>query len=72
MPIIEKVLAETSGKDEKEIVKALRDAYPFGPRKHHPYKIWLDEVKRQRGGSGVICDDQRLVEWERLYGKREA
>lgn len=25
-------------------VKALRDAYPFGERKHWPYKVWLDEV----------------------------
>src|SRR5579885_2310491 len=28
---------------------ALRAAYPFGPRKHHPYRIWLDEISRQRG-----------------------
>lgn len=22
-------------------VKALKDAYPFGERRHHPYKMWL-------------------------------
>ena len=48
-PIIARVLAETQGQDEKQIRKALRDAYPYGERKYHPYKIWCDEVKRQRG-----------------------
>lgn len=28
---------------------ALREAYPFGERKYHPYKIWLDEIARQLG-----------------------
>jgi hypothetical protein len=46
-PIIAKVLAENEGKSEKEIRKALREAYPFGVRQYHPYKIWCDEVKRQ-------------------------
>jgi hypothetical protein len=27
----------------------LFDAYPFGERKYTPYKIWLDEIKRQVG-----------------------
>lgn len=48
-PIIAKVLAETKGKPEKEIKKALLDAYPYGERAMHPYKIWLDEIKVQRG-----------------------
>ena len=48
-PIIERVLKETSGRDEKEIRAALSSAYPFGQRANHPYKIWLDEIKRQRG-----------------------
>lgn len=48
-PIIFKVLEETKGKTEKEIKKALREAYPFGERKHHPYKIWCDEIQVQRG-----------------------
>lgn len=48
-PIIQKVLKENEGKDEKEIRKALRDAYPFGPREYHPYKIWCDEIQWQRG-----------------------
>ena len=47
-PIIARVLLETQGKDEKEIRKALKEAYPFGPREMHPYRIWLDEIDRQR------------------------
>lgn len=31
---------------EKEVRKILRDAYPFGQRKMHPYEMWLKEVKR--------------------------
>jgi len=34
------------GADEKAIVKAVREAYPFGPRQHHPYKQWL-KAQRQ-------------------------
>lgn len=48
-PIIAKVLADNKDRTEKEIRKALRNAYPYGQRAMHPYKIWCDEVKRQRG-----------------------
>lgn len=48
-PIIHETLESTKGFPESEIKKALREAYPFGLRKHHPYKIWLDEIKIQRG-----------------------
>lgn len=48
-PIIREVLSETKGLSEREIKAAIRDAYPFGERNYHPYKIWLDEVRRQRG-----------------------
>ena len=46
-PIIFKVLLDTAGLPMKDIRRALRAAYPFGPRKMHPYRIWLDEVRRQ-------------------------
>jgi hypothetical protein len=49
-PIIERVLSETAGQPEAEVKRALRDAYPFGARQYHPYKVWLDEIRRQRGG----------------------
>ena len=47
--IIRQVLHDTKGQDEKVIRQALRDAYPFGERAMHPYKIWLDEIRVQRG-----------------------
>lgn len=53
-PIIREVLAATKGKPEAEIKTALHHAYPFGPRAHHPYKIWLDEIKRQRQTRTVL------------------
>lgn len=49
-PIIAAVLAENQGADEKTIRKALREAYPWGERKYHPYKIWCSEVKNQLKG----------------------
>lgn len=55
-PIIARVLKSTRGKSDAEIRAALREAYPFGQRKYHPYKIWLDECRRQRGLP-------RLSEW---------
>jgi hypothetical protein len=48
-PIIRRVLEETKGQTEKEIRRALQKAYPYGVRRHHPYKIWLDEIQRQLG-----------------------
>lgn len=51
-PIIARVIAE-HGHDERALRKALHAAYPFGPRENHPYKIWLDEIKRQLSGNTV-------------------
>lgn len=48
-PIIREVLKSNEGKPEKEIKKALREAYPWGERAMHPYKVWCDEIKVQRG-----------------------
>lgn len=48
-PIIQEVLFSTKGMSEREVTKALHDAYSWGQRKYHPYKIWLDEIKVQRG-----------------------
>ena len=39
-PIIARVIAATGTDDPKALRKALHDAYPFGARKWHPYKIW--------------------------------
>jgi hypothetical protein len=50
-PIIAKVLADTKGQPEPVIRKALKEAYPFGERRMWPYKVWLDEIRRQRYGA---------------------
>ena len=46
-PIIAQVLADNKDKSEKDIRMALRDAYPWGVRAMHPYKIGCDEIKVQ-------------------------
>jgi hypothetical protein len=48
-PIVANVLRETEGQPEEAIKKALFDAYPFNERRYTPYKIWLNEIRRQRG-----------------------
>lgn len=64
-PIIARVLKETAGQDEKAVRKALREAYPFGERANHPYKIWCDEVRRQRGiPSQTVAKRRNLAEVE--------
>lgn len=48
-PIIADVIAGNKGKSVDEVRGALFEAYPFGERKYHPYKIWCDEVREQLG-----------------------
>ena len=48
-PIIASVLAQEGTEDRKRLRKALREAYPFGERKYHPYKIWCHEIRVQLG-----------------------
>lgn len=48
-PLIAGVIKANKDKSSKEIKKALRDAYPWGERRYHPYKIWCDEVRVQLG-----------------------
>jgi hypothetical protein len=85
-PIIEKIVLENKDKPEIEVRKLLSAAYPFGERRYHPYKVWLDEIKRQTGKMWPVGhkqkwlnqrkrmskDQARLNEWESLYGRREA
>lgn len=46
-PIIAEVIRRVGKDDMKALRAALREAYPYGERKYHPYKVWLDEIKRQ-------------------------
>jgi hypothetical protein len=48
-PNIAGVLAATARQPSKQVRAALRAAYPFGERKHYPYKVWLDEIHVQTG-----------------------
>jgi len=48
-PIIQSALLASAGKPEAEIKRALFAAYPFHERRYWPYKVWLDEIKIQRG-----------------------
>lgn len=48
-PIIAAVIAQHQGEDITIVRRALREAYPFGPREYHPYRIWCDEVRAQLG-----------------------
>ena len=48
-PIIRGIISDIGLHDTKALRKALHEAYPFGERKYHPYKIWLDEIRRAKG-----------------------
>ncbi len=41
---IQDVIQETGTEDLPALKRALFEAYPFGERKHYPYKVWLQEV----------------------------
>lgn len=47
--LIRATIKANQGKSEREIRAALRKVYPWGPREHWPYKVWLDEIRRQLG-----------------------
>ena len=49
-PIIAVVIKDVGYDDLGKLKRALFDAYPFGPRNMHPYKIWCSEIRRQTGG----------------------
>lgn len=48
-PIITEVIERVGREDAGRLKRELFEAYPFGERKRHPYKIWLDEIKKQVG-----------------------
>lgn len=44
----------------KAIRKKLKDAYPFGERQYHPYKIWCSEVRFMLGLSRRNTKGQKI------------
>lgn len=63
-PIIHEVITRVGREDEKALRKALREAYPFGERRYHPYKIWCSEVNRQLGTPTPVKPDPRQMGFE--------
>lgn len=49
IPVIRAVIERERLSDPAALRRALRAAYPWGPRRYHPYRIWCDEVRRQLG-----------------------
>jgi hypothetical protein len=43
---ISEVVRNNPGIDLKAMKKKLREAYPYGERAMHPYKIWCDQVNK--------------------------
>lgn len=66
--VISGVIASVGTSGMKELRKALREAYPFGPYEYHPKKIWLSEIRRQLG----LERDKRLRAGERKHIKPDA
>lgn len=58
-PIIAETIDRVGKDDPKALRKALLEAYPFGAREYHPYKIWLDEIHRQLGTGRYAPDLDR-------------
>lgn len=46
--VIAKVIADTLATDVDVVMQRIDAAYPFGQRRHHPYKIWLEERSKAR------------------------
>ena len=46
-PIIARVIKGIGTDNLPALRRALSDAYPWEPKRGHPYKIWLSEIKRQ-------------------------
>ena len=44
--VIVQVLSDNPDLSGPELKKKLSQAYPFGEREYHPYKVWLREVGR--------------------------
>ncbi len=50
--VIEQVKTENPDLSGDDLRNELKQHYPFGPRGHHPYKVWLSEVNAHCGMPG--------------------
>ncbi len=73
-PIIAKVIRENvaAGGDENTLAKRLREAYPYGVKEHHPYKIWRDEIRKQLGRDSAYFKAHTKPEYtgKLVFGQR--
>ncbi len=59
-PIIETAIKENPTTTDKEIKKILKPLYPFGEREYYPYKVWLDEIKKQLKARARMKESPKL------------
>ena len=55
-----------NGKTPAETAKAIDDAYPFGDRAHHPYKVWLRERRLFFAQHGLPRNGKSKTQKEQL------
>ena len=48
--VINAVVAEVGVDDEAALYRAILAAFPFGERRHQPYKVYLEEAKKTMQG----------------------
>ncbi len=61
--VIERVHASLpEGVTLAERTKAIDEAYPFGQRQYHPYKMWLIERRAYLGKHGYVGKSKKLIE----------
>jgi hypothetical protein len=46
-------LSNAPEEKKREVKRIFKNAYPFGVRKHHPYKIWCEEQRKTLKAIGV-------------------
>lgn len=63
-PIVERLLREYRKRPASELRRAIRAAYPFVERRSWRYRVWLDEIHRQRTGH---APDSKHVERPREH-----
>jgi len=65
--VIAKTVKDNPGLPEQELRKKLSEAYPFGERRYHPYKIWLSEINKYfdppktRKAKTVVANEGQLA-----------
>jgi len=68
-PVIQSVIEEIGTDDMKTLRKALSEAYPFWEKENYPYKVWLDEIKKQLSPAPPTRKELQYTELE-LVGQQ--